>query len=204
MQHKKLRLTPAAVSAAARGDMQNFMVAATPGGIEAQEAMAQAALVGTKNTLPIKCPQKELQSLGFVFSNYVDDLFVNVTFPAGWSKKATDHSMWSDLLDDRGRKRGAIFYKAAFYDRSAHMSLERRYIVTAEYLNATGEKHDWKSDTEPAKRRIVVEDRGDKKNLYESEVFGCRDYAREDAANKIANAWLEKNFPQHQDVTAYW
>ena len=116
---------PAAVSAAARGDMDNFMVAATPGGIEAQEAMGQAALVGTKDTLPKDCPQKELEALGFVFGGPIDDLFINVTFPAGWSKKATEHSMWSELLDETGKKRGAIFYKAAFYDRRAFIRLER-------------------------------------------------------------------------------
>jgi hypothetical protein len=121
----KFRMTPAAVSAAARGDMENFLVAATPGGIEAQEAMGQAALVGTKNTLPIQCPRKELKALGFVFGEPLDDLFLNVTFPPGWSKEATDHSMWSDLLDETGKKRGSIFYKAAFYDRRAFMDLEK-------------------------------------------------------------------------------
>lgn len=115
---------PAAVSAAARGDMDNFMVAATPGGIEAQEAMGQAALAGTKDALPKDCPQKDLEALGFVFGEPIDDLFINATFPAGWRKKATDHSMWSELLDETGKKRGAIFYKAAFYDRRAFMRLE--------------------------------------------------------------------------------
>jgi len=31
--------------------------------------------------------------------------------------------MWSYLLDEHGRRRVAIFYKAAFYDRSAFMRL---------------------------------------------------------------------------------
>lgn len=122
--NNKLNMTPAAVSAAARGDLENLLVAATPGGIEQQEAMGQAALVGTRDILPIKCPRKELEALGFVFGETSDDLFINVTFPNGWSKKATDHSMWSDLLDETGKKRGAIFYKAAFYDRKAFMRME--------------------------------------------------------------------------------
>lgn len=92
------KLTPAAVSAAARGDLENFMVAATQGGIEHQEAMGQAALVGTRDVLPKECPREQLEKLGFVFGKDSDDLFVNVTIPAGWNKKATDHSMWSHLL----------------------------------------------------------------------------------------------------------
>lgn len=112
---------PAQLIALVRGDIDLAM----PGGIERQEAMGQAAFVGTKSSLPIECPRAELEALGFVFGEPIDDLFVSVTFPAGWSKKATDHSMWSDLLDDQGRKRGSIFYKAAFYDRRAFMHLER-------------------------------------------------------------------------------
>jgi len=200
----KHNITPAAVSAAARGDMDNFMVAITPGGIEAQEAMGQAALVGTLGILPKECPRQQLEKLGFKFGADSDDLFVNVTFPAGWSKKATDHSMWSDLLDDKGRKRGGIFYKAAFYDRSAHMSLNRRYVVTSEYLNAAGEKHDWKSNAEPAKRRIVVEDRGENKTLWQSESYSRTDYKTDEAAQKVAREWLAEKFPQHEDETAYW
>lgn len=51
-----------------------------------------------------------------------DPLFRVATLPPGWSIKPTDHSMWSDLCDDTGRKRAAIFYKAAFYDRRAFIS----------------------------------------------------------------------------------
>jgi hypothetical protein len=195
---------PAAVSAAARGDFENFLVAATPGGIERQEAMGQAALVGTLGILPKDCPRADLEKLGFKFGKDADDLFVNVEFPSGWSKKASDHSMWSELLDDKGRKRAGIFYKAAFYDRSAHMQLERRYIVNNEYLNATGEKHDWKSEQEPAKRRVIVEDRSDNKALYQSESFDRRDYACEENLRRVAVAWMSEHFPQHEDVTAYW
>jgi hypothetical protein len=204
MEDHKIKITPAAVAAATRGDMDNFMVAITPGGIEAQEAMGQAALVGTLGILPKECPRQQLEKLGFKFGEPADDLFVNVTFPAGWSKKATDHSMWSDLVDDKGRKRAGIFYKAAFYDRSAHMSLERRYVVTTEYLNAAGQKHDWKSNVQPTKRRVVVEDRSDKKALWQSDPFDRTDYATDDASQKVARAWLEVKFPQHEDVTAYW
>ena len=53
-----------------------------------------------------------------------DDLFTDVKLPQGWRIQPTNHSMWSDLLDEAGVKRAAIFYKAAFYDRSAFIRFE--------------------------------------------------------------------------------
>lgn len=115
-------ITPAALSALADGDIENFRIAATPGGIEAQEKAGQA-ITNAQETLPKECPRAELEKLGFVFGEDYDELFVNVKFPEGWKKQATDHPMWSDLVDPSGKKRAAIFYKAAFYDRRADMHM---------------------------------------------------------------------------------
>lgn len=125
-------ITPAAFSAAVSGNMHNFMVAITPGGIEAQEAAGQRSLVANEN-LPkemLGCNREMLEKIGIKFGADIDDLFVKVQLPNGWKKQATDHSMWSDLIDEQGRKRASIFYKAAFYDRSAHISLYCRYIIS--------------------------------------------------------------------------
>lgn len=201
-----MKLTPAAVSAAARGDLENFMVAATPGGIERQEAMGQAALVGTKNTLPKECPRVQLEKLGFVFGNDVDDLFVNVTFPAGWSKKATDHSMWSDLLDAKGRKRGSIFYKAAFYDRSSHMGLNQRYTCGSQYLNADLTPFEWGNGAQPAKQWIAVTDHATGEILWHSEAWSDkeRNWKAQDAHKDAGNKWLTEHFQQFAETSAYW
>lgn len=115
-------ITPAALLAAQCGQMDNFIAASTPGGIEAQEKRGQVEQA-KKQTLPQDLKRAEFEALGFVFGEPLDDLFVNVTFPTGWEKKPTDHSMWTDIVDETGKKRGAIFYKAAFYDRSAHAYL---------------------------------------------------------------------------------
>lgn len=121
-------MTPAALKALTSGDLQNFVAATTPGGIEAQERRGQAEQAKSE-TLPIKGTdgdnRKTFEALGFVFGSKVDALFVNVTFPPGWRKNPTDHSMWTELLDDKGNKRAMIFYKAAFYDRHAEVHLEQ-------------------------------------------------------------------------------
>jgi hypothetical protein len=93
--------------------------------IERQEAAGQQELVNA-SVLPADCDSASraaLEAAGVVFGEPVagDPIFVNVTLPDGWKKVATDHSMWSDLVDGDGKKRAGIFYKAAFYDRNARM-----------------------------------------------------------------------------------
>lgn len=111
------------LSALADGDLKNALVAKTPGGIEAQEAQGQKDLIRS-SYLPKECPRDELEALGFKFGEDHDDIFINVEMPKGWSKRATDSAYWTDLIDNEGVVRGAIFYKAAFYDRRASMKLE--------------------------------------------------------------------------------
>ena len=43
--------------------------------------------------------------------------------PQGWTRRATDHDMHSEILDEAGKIRISVFYKAAFYDRRAHAEL---------------------------------------------------------------------------------
>ncbi|WP_100467562.1 hypothetical protein [Mycobacteroides abscessus] len=52
-----------------------------------------------------------------------DPLFVRATLPEGWSRKGSEHAMHSTIVDDRGVERVSVFYKAAFYDRRASMSV---------------------------------------------------------------------------------
>lgn len=61
--------------------------------------------------------------LGFEFGEAVDDLFRRATLPLGWRKEGSSHSMWSYVVDEKGYRRVQVFYKAAFYDRDAFMSL---------------------------------------------------------------------------------
>ena len=73
-------MNPAALNAALNGDMENALIASTPGGIEEQEARGQQDFVANE-TLPIKCPREELEKMGFVFGEMADDLFVKVKMP---------------------------------------------------------------------------------------------------------------------------
>jgi len=107
-------------------------VAAKPGGIIAQEARGQEELVESTQ-LPIQGligrerPQWEALGVKILSDKRSDDsLFCHVELPAGWKKVPTDHPLWTDLVDGTGKIVAKIVYKAAFYDRYAHIYWKRR------------------------------------------------------------------------------
>ena len=184
----EMRLPPAALAAAAQGDFENFMTAATPGGIEAQEAAGQKELVHNE-TLPKEIHGREVfEAWGVEFLQDADDLFVFALLPDGWKKKPTEHSMWTELLDEQGRCRAMIFYKAAFYDRSAHMSPKRFYA-----FERYGEPGD------PA--RIVGADGSVPFSVPMSEEPS---YEERNEAQAKLEAWAKENLPDYDSFAAYW
>ncbi len=97
----------------------------TSGYIEGMEKAGQQQLVNSA-LLPTKgSDDPEFLALGFTFGEPLadDPMFRPATLPAGWRKAGTDHDMHSDILDQLGRRRVGVFYKAAFYDRRADMNL---------------------------------------------------------------------------------
>jgi hypothetical protein len=98
--------------------------------ITGQEAAGQAQLVNSAS-LPTDTAgtDADFLKLGFTFGdpNPSDPMFRPTTLPEGWRKEGSDHAMWSYVVDQLGRRRVAVFYKAAFYDRSAMMRLETLY-----------------------------------------------------------------------------
>lgn len=90
------------------------------GYITGMEKQGQTLLVASE-LFPRDAPWEELQALGFVRGEdeASDDLFCSVTLPACWQREASDHDMWSYIVDERGVRRVGVFYKAAFYDRKA-------------------------------------------------------------------------------------
>jgi hypothetical protein len=127
-----------------------------------------------------------------------DPLFCDATIPEGWSIRPTNHSMWSDLVDDRGRIRASIFYKAAYYDRKAHMRPCRRYFCGP----------DLPTDVT---RRSVVRDNGTDEIIFSTDFITkppegyTRDYlAACDAMDSEATAWINEHLPEWEDPSAYW
>lgn len=130
-------------------------------------------------------------------------LFVACTYPPGWTLVPTDHSMWSEVKDDKGRVRASVFFKAAFYDCHSHtFGLEKRYSVTAFYRHPDG------------RESIGVKDTGTGELLYAALTYAStparssipreeRNQA-DDRAEKEAVAWRAEHFPNWEDPLAYW
>jgi hypothetical protein len=167
-----------------------------------QEADGQRSFT-TSDTLPTDMgadDRKVLEQAGVVFGDKVsgDEMFTYVTLPAGWKKVATSHSMWSNLVDDKGRTRASMFYKAAFYDRSAHLHTNRRFGIGMDY--------------DRSDKGIIVKFVTD----GETKVFTTKEYpytgeqyredykAQDSAATDEVTAWLEEHYPNWEDASAYW
>jgi hypothetical protein len=214
----QMRWTPAVVRALADGNIQNAIIAATPGGIEAQEAQGQRDFVSSE-TLPLKCDfceRKQLETMGIVYSEQVvDDLFVCVSLPNGWHKQPTTHSMWSELVDDQGRTRCSIFYKAAFYDRDAFITIKHRYSCSVSPISGY-DNPDYYED----RWHCTVAD-WDGTILWTSEELepmpphpsrGDEDarqtfldwYNRKGDLRKLGESWLGEHYPDWRDPLAYW
>jgi hypothetical protein len=192
-QEKKLNITPAVMVALAAGDVHNAMAAAVPGGIEAQEAAGQAMLVASQQ-LPNPGRDRPLfEKLGFVFGDPVDELFVTAQLPPGWTKKASEHAMNSYVLDEKGRMRVNVFYKAAFYDRRADMSLIPRYRLRS-YQDVEGQ---------PGVEAVRLID-NDGSAIREFGTYKNRDYDALDKIEMEAMEWMAKELPDWNNPLAYW
>jgi len=191
----------------AKDPLLGLAIASFPGGIEHSEAVGQREFTAS-DTLPTEMSREDaaiLQKFGVEFIGPVegDALFQFVKLPAGWRKEGTDHAMWSKLLDDKGRERGRIFYKAALYDRRARLRLRPRFAVQQDY------------DAE-RKNDVVFEVRDGETLIHSTGPIafmapqnGAReewlklDELRQSEAAK-AEAWLNERFPGWESPASHW
>lgn len=187
----------AAMKALGAGDFGNV--------IENMEAAGQCELV-VSDVLPIEmgafrdssvAARTFYEKLGFVFGEPVegDPLFIHAKLPPGWKKRHTNHAMWSDIIDEKGRKRVGVFYKAAFYDRKAHMCIEPRYTMRDLSWSADGmtrtEAHGWVViDTATGAEVMRSDLPKDEKAYPDPNYCACAD-------------WLEKLTPSSNDPS-HW
>lgn len=115
------------------------------GVVEAMESAGQQQILESTD-LPTQVSggdgsDAEFLRLGFTFGepHKHDPLFRPATLPQGWKKVALDHAMGSAIVDELGRERVSVFYKAAYYDRRADMHLNTvfGYLMQLEYEKAS-------------------------------------------------------------------
>ena len=205
MDKKKVPNTSKEVRENPLGFLAKAIVQGPSKAIQQQEASGQDSLVES-DTLPtdMTCsdgydPKRVLESVGMKFLGPVEDdeLFQYVEPPKGWKKVKTDHPLWSKLIDDRGRKRASIFYKAAFYDRSAYMIILRRFNLRLDY----------KREEKEGIVVVNVTDCGEKIYTTEPIPLPANEKKRRKAekkAEKNARKWLNKHYPGWENPAAYW
>jgi len=183
----------AVLTAILDGDFDNAFIANTPGGIERQEKEGQIAMIGSNHIPKIirGATIEQLTELGFKFGAEVDKLFIECELPAGWKKQATEHSIHSDVLDDHGRRRASIFYKAAFYDRRAEMQMLSRFWVD-EYVETNNEED----------FRCAVMDGNTV--VFNGGEWASGDYDRLELLVEHCRDWLKENYPDWENPLAYW
>lgn len=177
--------------------------------IERQEKRGQDSLVNS-TVLPHKfnqCERWQFEKIGIVFGEQVDDLFTNVTLPPGWKKQPTNHPMWSDLIDDQGRVRAGIFYKAAFYDRSAHIYIKPRYgygyLPALGYDNPDYKSGGWVGVVMDCGTPIWKSEETEPEPDYNSDGWAKWSDKRQEMADK-ALKFLDKTYPDWKNPLAYW
>lgn len=186
-------------------------------------------------SLPVRtnfCTDADLEAMGVQLGKPFteDHLFRPAILPDGWEKKPTDHAMWSEVVDARGRKRLSIFYKAAFYDRDAFINAVERYRVLSG-MSFRSHQPDYDYETAlpygeaEGDRDMVVVDFGQGEapvELQRFEVVKPPDKPRElddppevqaqweahfasnKEAEKAAEAWVEERYPDWRKPAAYW
>jgi hypothetical protein len=112
-------------------------LAGITGYVEGMESAGQRQLVESTDLPTQGSEDPEFQELGFTFGEPYkhDPLFRPATLPEGWKKVALDHAMGSAIVDELGRQRVSVFYKAAYYDRRAdmHLTTVYGYLMQLEY-----------------------------------------------------------------------
>ncbi|BCX13985.1 MAG: hypothetical protein KatS3mg085_517 [Candidatus Dojkabacteria bacterium] len=183
--------------------LRAIMIGSSSEAIWGQEADGQSSVVGSDTFLPTKMlgnAKEVLEAAGVQFLGIVEDdpMFRYVVLPKGWQIVATDHPMWSNLVDNKGRTRAIIFFKATPYDRRAHVSVNRRFDVGIDYK---------KLDEGVAEAIVTDCD----KEIFRSvgvEFDPEGDYdlrcAAQDEAITVARQWLIMRYPDWENPAAYW
>lgn len=141
--------------------------------------------------------KEQFEALGIVYGQDVDDLFVTVTLPNGWRRTSTRRN-WYSLLDSRDRVRANIFYQPNPRNRSAHISIVRRYSF------GTRPVHGYGPGSSRNDNRIGVVTDQDKIIWRSVRIVGPRDKDGDASVKLAAKEWLVKHYPDWGNPLAYW
>lgn len=149
----------------------------------------------------IEYTRKQYEKMGIVIVKEYNDLFWDVTLPEGWKIEATDHSMWNNLFDNKGRKRADFFYKIC---DDAFINFNKRYHIGVDHIaDVNSDFEIWKKSDYQG----VVKD--GEEIIFSTECIpisgNCRDDDKiKDTLHKQLCEYMDKNYPEYKDIHAYW
>lgn len=187
-----------------------WLMGANPDAIIRQEKQGQQELVNSTQ-LPLKLNDRdktdtalvEYAKMGIIVTGWtkVDELFGTFILPKGWKKVATDHDMYVDLVDDKGRVRASIFYKASFYDRKADIRLNRRFnIHTVNYLPQNEKGHYEKQTVKVINPKFKEVDGMDDNGFVQFRDGIVRHYSEPRFIKEVQDVWIPK-YKDHYEET---
>lgn len=142
------------------------------------------------------------EKLGFSFMDMMGDtVLCKALMPKGWRIEATNHSMWSNIYDDKDNLRGEMFYKDSSRDREAHMSLIRRYAIHKEYIDEDRTTCEIYFGN-PIEKIFVAGTVSIPSNSTREERWAK--YNEEDKLMNIVKVFADENYPGWENVLAYW
>lgn len=152
----------------------------------------------------INYTKQQYEKMGIIIIDGYDDLFWNVKLPEGWEIKATDHSMWNNLFDNKGRLRADFFYKAAFYDRDAFTNFNTRFQISADHTAPADSDYEiWKASSFQG----TVRDQ--EKIIFSTECIpSTGDYLVDgkikDSLLRQLEEYMNEHYPDYEDINSYW
>jgi hypothetical protein len=175
------------------------------GDIVAHENNAVARKVKGADRLPTKIDAQHkiaFEKMGIKFLGPTEDkLFQSVSMPEGWTfEHSPEDYRTVYILDEKKRKRGYYWYKAASYDQAAYAIACRRFDLNMRYFDNYTREVAFVLDTIDPKNRNHVIFMAEAKFKKDREAF-------DDNSQKVktpALAWIAANIPNIDDPCAYW
>lgn len=162
------------------------------------------------NLMPLSCNWTQMEALGF---KQIDDSAYDLRilsfmrpceFPKGWVKQATEYENYYNLLDDRGRVRGTIFFD--YSSGCCTISLRRRYGIVIEPDDSYKKQFKYYSFRFCRSWNAVVYDIDEP--IHKVRVrFSVDQLKRVKEMNNVRKGledWLKENFAFYNDPLMYW
>lgn len=136
------------------------------------------------------------------------ELFRDAKLPPGWLVRRTDHMLWNEVVDARGRVRASFFYKGAAWDRDAFINLRHRFKVSSIYHDVRQLQQVAVLDGKEARYQTRIVDLGPEPSHNEDqEAWSAWVKKREAVTTELraeCEKWLDERYPDWRHPWAHW